>query len=493
LSKNAFVMYSRYSRYNLLMDGNRTSKWAIVALACTVLLIFVPNYAQYQLSPLAHLIMPAYDLDATQFSMLFSAAMVAGIFFSLVAGVMCDRFGVKRVVGIAAIVSVAALVVRVFAPNFGVLFVCMVLAGIVATFLNANMAKIMGSWFSPEKVGVAIGIGLAGSTLAMVVGLGTSAFFPSLQSVFIFTAFVGIVACAAWWLLFKDNPRSLQESDHFAAKDAAIAQESKRSDAGDASADQRLEQYDTGDATANRQLEQYDTGVASADQRPERSDAGDASADKRPEQPGAAQSLETQPSLSECLRVVLKSRNVWLIGVVLGLDMAATMCVLTFLPQVLQTTRGFDPAIAGALSSVVTFGNLTGSIFAPMIAAKVGRFKPVAIVFAVIAGAGTAFAWQLPDGPLMYAGFFLTGFALSGLMTLTVSMVVLLPEIGPLYAGTAGGVAGTLQLFGAVVIPSYILTPILGANYPVFYGVAGFLCLVAAACLFVLPEVFKRS
>ena len=68
-----------------------------------------------------------------------------------------------------------------------------------------------------------------------------------------------------------------------------------------------------------------------------------------------------------------------LVGAALGLDMAATMCVLTFLPQVLQATRGFDPAAAGALSSVVTFGNLTGSILALMIYTRIGRFKPVAL------------------------------------------------------------------------------------------------------------------
>ncbi len=396
--------------------------WAIVALACTFFMLFVPNYAQYQLSPIAHWIMPAYDLDSAQFSMLFSAAMIPGILLSLVAGLMCDRFGVKRVVTIAGAISVAALIARIFAPNFGALFVCMALAGVLATFINANIAKIMGSWFPPEKVGLAVGIGLAGSTFAMLVGLGTSALFPSLQVIFIFTAAMAVVALVAWWLFFKDGPRGTQK--------------------------QGAQQADTSPAT--------------------------------------------QPTLSECLKVVLKSRNVWLVGAALGLDMAATMCILTFLPQVLQATRGFDPAAAGAVSSVVTFGNLTGSILAPVIYTRIGRFKPVAVVFAIVAGAGTAFAWQLPDGPIMMVSLFLTGFTLSGLMTMFVSVIVLLPEIGPVYAGTAGGVCATMQLFGAVVIPSYILAPILGTNFPMLYMIAGILCLIIAVCTFALPEVTKH-
>ena len=405
------------------MSKQPSNKWAIVALACTVLLLFVPNYAQYQLSPLAHLVMPTYELDSAQFSMLFSAAMIPGILLSLVAGLLCDRFGAKRVVGVGGIISALALVARIFAPGFGALFACMLLTGVVATFLNTNIAKIMGSWFEPEKVGVAVGVGLTGSTLAMVIGLGTSAFFPSLQVIFIFTAVLAVIALIAWWVFFKDGPRS------------AFG----------------------------------------------------------PAQTGASDVSAAQPSLSECLKVVLKSRNVWLVGIALGLDMAATMCIITFLPQVLQSTRGFDPTVAGALSSVVTFGNLAGSVLAPMLYARVGRFKPVGIALAILGGAGTAFAWQLPEGPVMMVGFFLTGFSLGGLLAMLVSAIVLLPEIGPVYAGTAGGVGATLQLFGAVVIPSYILMPILGANYPVLYGIAGILCLGIAACVLVLPEILKRD
>lgn len=406
------------------MDKKSTKNMAIVALACTFFLLFVPNYAQYQLSPIAHWIMPTYNLDSAQFSMLFSAAMIPGILLSLVAGLLADRFGVKRVVSIAAAISVAALIARIFAPSFGALFICMVLAGVVATFLNANTAKIMGSWFPPDKVGVAVGIALAGSTSSMLVGLGTSALFPSLQVIFMFTAALGVVALAAWLLFFKDGP-----------------QNAKTQDAG----------------------QQTDTA------------------------------LVAQPTLSECLKVVLKNRNVWFVGAALGFDLAATMCILTFLPQALQATRGFDPAAAGALSSVVTLGNLIGSIVAPMIYTRIGHFKPVAVVFAIIAAAGTAFAWQMPDGPLMMASLFLTGFTLSGLMTMFVSSIVLLPGIGPVYAGTAGGVCATMQLFGAVVIPSYILAPILGTNYSMLYIIAGILCLLIVVCTFVLPEVAKRS
>ena len=44
------------------------------------------------------------------------------------------------------------------------------------------------------------------------------------------------------------------------------------------------------------------------------------------------------------------------------------------------------------------------------------------------------------------------------------SLPVMFPEIGPKYAGTAGGLAVTLELLGAVIIPTYIIVPLGGGN-----------------------------
>ena len=393
--------------------------FAYVAVVCVILVLFWPNFAQYQLSPVALQIMPQFGLDSTQFSALFSAAMIPGIALSLVSGLLCDRFGIKRVVGIAAVVTAVALIARVFAGDFPSLFTCMALSGMVATFLNANTPKIMGMWFPAEKVGVAVGVSIASGTLAMAVGMGTGALFPSIEAMFIFTGAMATVGAIAWWVLFREPPsQALQAGEP---------------------------------------------------------DAG------------------SQPSLGECLRAVVKSRNVWFVGIGLALVMATTMCLATFLPQVLQAMRGFDPVSAGGVASVLTFGNLAGSIFVPIINAKVGRMKPMLIAMSIVAAAGTAFAWQLPEGAAMTAGLFVTGFCMSGVVIMLMSMPVLLPEIGPVYAGTAGGVVSTLQLLGGVVVPSYIMVPLIGDNFALFYIVAGALCLAIAAIAALLPEVLRKG
>ena len=48
--------------------------------------------------------------------------------------------------------------------------------------------------------------------------------------------------------------------------------------------------------------------------------------------------------------------------------------------------------------------------------------------------------------------------------------------IGPEYVGTASGLVATIQLIGAVVLPSYVLIPIASGNFNTLF-------ILAAACM----------
>ena len=62
---------------------------------------------------------------------------------------------------------------------------------------------------------------------------------------------------------------------------------------------------------------------------------------------------------------------------------------------------------------------------------------------------------------------------MGGIIPTLLALPVQFAAIGPKYAGTAGGVVGTIQLLGAVVVPNYILTPIAGDNFIVLFLVSG--------------------
>lgn len=62
-------------------------------------------------------------------------------------------------------------------------------------------------------------------------------------------------------------------------------------------------------------------------------------------------------------------------------------------------------------------------------------------------------------------------------------------EIGPKYAGTAGGVVATLELLGAVVLPTYVVIPLCGSSDAAYFAVGGVLMLLSSVCaLLITPN-----
>jgi NNP family nitrate/nitrite transporter-like MFS transporter len=129
-------------------------------------------------------------------------------------------------------------------------------------------------------------------------------------------------------------------------------------------------------------------------------------------------------------------------------------------------------------------GAMISCYVTPLIDMKLGKTRLLMFVYGIIGALGAAFAWRAPRGFIMIVMLFITGFVTTGLSPLLMSIPVKLKEIGTKYAGTAGGVAGTIQLAGSVVVPTYILKPIAGDNNIVlFYLFAASLTLFAAVSL----------
>jgi fucose permease len=201
------------------------------------------------------------------------------------------------------------------------------------------------------------------------------------------------------------------------------------------------------------------------------------------------------PSLPipKCLRVVISNLHVWIVGVCLMCILAANIAISSLLPTTLSKLRGVSSVAAGAYSTAITLGFLVGCLVTPIIASKLGRMKPLMFMFGLISAFGVAFAWMAPIGVFLWIGLFITGVTMGGLMPLLTSIPIQLSDIGPTYAGTAGGFTGTLELLGAVVIPTYIIAPIAGTNMNLFF-LLGSICMIVL-CVFVLflPELGKNA
>ena len=401
---------------NNINKSTKIDRYSYVICACAFITYFVADYAGYQIPPLSHLVMPALDIDNINFSRLFSAYMLPGALFCLVAGLLCDKYGTKKCIGVSIIISSIAAVLRVFASTFISFFFCMMLIGVMLFFISTNVTKIIAHWVPPNKISVFVGITIAGGPLGMTVAMSTSAFFETLRPALVTSAAFCVVVVFLWFIFMKDKPKESEHTYHYI--------------------------------------------------------------DNAPQTP-----------LVEGLKVVLRNKSMWVIGICLGFVLAPAVCMTTFMPRALQLEHGMDAVTAGAMTSIIMLGNIVGSICGPIICMLIGRMKPYIFCSSIIGALGVAFSWILPNKALIGAGLFIAGFVIAALLAQLLSMPVLFKEIGPALGGTAVGFISTIRSSFAVVIPSYIIAPITGDNYFLLFLIAGGLLILCALLSLKLPKI----
>jgi len=385
-------------------------RWVILLIVWAS--IFAALVAQFQVAALAYKIIPAFKMTTGQYSMVLTAPMLAGVCFSLVAGALADRFGVKRVVAVGFVFSIVGTFFRYAADTYWEMFILMFLSGIIPGLLNANAAKLLGAWFPKEQMGLVMGIYFKSNGMGITVALATTALFPTTQSAFIAAGILIFAIWILWLLLIKAKPEGAPE-------------------------------------------------------------------------------LPVMP-MANYMSVAAKSKNVWLVGIALMFFMGSSMAFSGFLPNALHDQRGMSPVTAGFMASLITFGTIIGSLIGPIISDKLGRIKYFIVPVAVIGATAGYLSWVSPQSN-MPALFFVFGL-LAGMPTpMLMAFPMLLPEIGPVYAGSAGGIIGTLQVVGAVFIPALVIAPIAGQNYTIFFTL-GSLCFLALGIVTLfLPELGTKA
>ena len=126
----------------------------------------------------------------------------------------------------------------------------------------------------------------------------------------------------------------------------------------------------------------------------------------------------------------------------------------------------------------------------PVTIRKIKLFIPL---IAVLSFVGVLICWRFASAPALYALTLFTGTVLGAAMPIFFSAPILLEGIGTKYAGSAAGVISTLQLLGAVLIPTYILTPIAGDNYSMLFTLAAACMAVMFFVGFLIPEFGSQN
>ncbi len=191
--------------------------------------------------------------------------------------------------------------------------------------------------------------------------------------------------------------------------------------------------------------------------------------------------------MGESLRHSVKSAGVWICALCLMCIFGGAITLSALLPAALSS-RGIDAVSAGGYTSFIMLGSIIGCFLSPVLVSKTGH-KVVLFVCALVAAVGIAFGWLAPQGAPLAIVMIIVGVTYGGAIPLLMSIPIQLKEIGPAYAGTAGGILGTLQMFGGVVIPTYVLAVIAGTDMHLLFLLAGIVMAITCILALFLPKV----
>ena len=176
---------------------------AIAVTAAATFMCFAGVYPQFQLAPIQGLVQEAANLTAAQYTRAFTAPNIPGVLFSLVSGILIDRFGHRRMIALALALGAVGAFGRLACGSYLPFLIAMALTGLTPTFAMSNSAKIMSHYAPKERLNVNIAIMMLGASLASFIGASTSHLYPSAHSAFWVAGSLAVAALVVWLLCVR--------------------------------------------------------------------------------------------------------------------------------------------------------------------------------------------------------------------------------------------------------------------------------------------------
>ena len=169
-------------------------------------------------SPLVTPILHDLHMTYGQMGFVLGAWQVTYIVFAICAGVIIDRWGIRRSIFFGAFIIAVSALLRATSMGFISLLLFVALFGIGGPMISIGCPKTIATWFQGKERGTAIGIYCTGPWLGSMVSLAAtnSVVMPltdhSWRLTFLWYGLMSMMIAMLWWLLAKevDNGTSVE-------------------------------------------------------------------------------------------------------------------------------------------------------------------------------------------------------------------------------------------------------------------------------------------
>jgi len=147
-------------------------------------------------------------LTHTQTSLLLSAPVLMVVVTAIPAGLVSDRVGIKKTIGMGLIIMAAGAVLRSTATDFVSLLSYTFIFGFGFGWTFPNLPKLVSVYFKKDKANVAMGIVNSGFPIGTALGLAITVpvllpIAETYQGVFLLWSIPPIIAAVSWWILIR--------------------------------------------------------------------------------------------------------------------------------------------------------------------------------------------------------------------------------------------------------------------------------------------------
>lgn len=195
--------------------GSTRNPWLMVAAAW--LLSMATNIQVFAPSPLVNTLMLELKLTYTEVGQLLALPPLMYVLLSIFGGFLADRWSMKKVVGLGAVLVALGGVARGLIGSKLSLFAFTLVAAAGIGLVIPNLPKFIASWFPPARLGLATGLYVTTFALgpAVVFAITSSIMLPNLggwQTTLLVYGLFAVIAVVGWWLVAEEQPKKFTSS-----------------------------------------------------------------------------------------------------------------------------------------------------------------------------------------------------------------------------------------------------------------------------------------
>lgn len=201
---------------SLISPDKSSTRWLMLVLLWFLYFSFGMTIGS--IAPLVSPILADLNMTSGQMGLVHGSWHFVYVFIAPPMGVLVDRFGIYKSLGLGISVILLSLVVRGLAVDFVTLTLAVGAFGFGGPIISVGAPKLVSVWFSGRERGLAIGIYATapGAGTAFALATANSLVVPLTGSwrgiSLVYGVFVAVVA-VAWWVLARDHD-SMPEQIH---------------------------------------------------------------------------------------------------------------------------------------------------------------------------------------------------------------------------------------------------------------------------------------